>query len=1070
LVARLTSDLAAPLFASGKPNAAADLRGRKRNGAMKRIVSTVLAFAAILSGVPLARGSEPARDFLEGLRERGYHDIALDYLEAMSKSRLAPIELKETILYEKGVALIEASRAQRDQAIREKYLDQAQTLLKQFATQRSDHPKANSARSQLGNLIVERARMKVELAKKGNKQQLLAEANKLYEEAFQVFVELQEAVKTQLERIPKVLDAKDRQQAKMIERRTQLRADYLQTQLLAAAIREEMADTLEPGSAPHKKVLEEAATLYADIYKKYRTRLAGLYARLYQGRANQKLDKLKDALGYYTELLDQPDEPEPFRVLKTKTLRLAMEGWLDPSEKKYVEAIKRASEWLKKSRPTDDRSSDWLSIRLSLAKAYKMQADEADPKKEARTIAQSMKEARRQAQFVAGRTSEFQDEAKQLVADLGGPDRTGDKPEPRNFAEAKKAGKEALDSIQTATLVVSQVPKRIAAEKDEKIKEELQKQLDEAKNTLATANQDAMDYYNLALKLADDSTTIEDINIVRYFLCYLYYLHKDYFKAALMGDFVARRYPESAGARQCAKIALACYIQIYGMTQGDDKEFETDHIVSVAQYIADKWPDQPEAEEALNTLVPFMINAGELDRAQQFLARIPESSPKRGESELKTGQAMWGHYLRQTAALRKAEEDGNPQGIDLAGERAKLDTLKTKAVEILAAGYGRLGESPKIDRTTATAMLSLAQAYLETQQTAEGLAVLEQPEFGPLALVNNKDSAVQDPAVIEEVYKTALRGYISSLGGKDSGDVIAKAKDVMDKMKTAIGGSAEGEKRLVSVYVNLARDLETQLASATPEAKRSLSQGFETFLRQLNEGATDLSVLNWVAESFSKLGSSLDDGKTLNDDAKKYYQASIDAFQNILDKVQLEDAMKIQVQLRIAGVLAQTRDYEKALGVFEEILKGNQMMLNVQVEAAKTIEAWAKQPGQEGKYMDAIRGLVKSGQPKPIVWGWGKIAQTTARYPKFRDTFHEARVHLAQCRFNYAQTKNGADKDKLLIAAERDISMTNNLYGLGGDKWTPQYDTLLKQIQTAKGDRPVGVKAFEAPAANPAGG
>ena len=1065
-----------------------------------------LSLLALLFAGGVARGAEPAREFLNALRERGLHDVALDYLEMMETSPLAPADLKEIIQYEKGVTLIEGSRAQRDQALRETILNDAQTLLKAFTEnpRTAQHALANSARSQLGNLIVERARMTVEASKKGDKAKLLKDANALYEEAYNVFNSMQEEVRVQLERIPKVLDLQDKRQASMAERRTQLRADYLQTQLTAAAIREEMADTVPEGSEPFKKLLTEAATQYDEIYKKYRTRLAGLYARMYQGRANQRIGKLQDALGYYSELLDQPDEPEAFRLLKTKTLRLAMDGWLHPSEKKYVEAIRRGADWVKKSRPTDDRDSDWMAIRLSLAKAYKMQADEAE-KSDTRTINQSMSEAKKQASFVASKSGDFQEEARQLVATLGGPDRTGEKPDPRTFDEAKTAGKESLDSIQTASLVVSQVPARIAKEQDEAVKNDLKKQLEEAQGTLATAQSDAMMYYQLALQLADDETSIDDVNIVRYFLCYLYYLEQDYYKAALMGEFVARRYPDSAGARQCAKIAMACYIQIYGETnalagtlfkeldqdksgsisdqeltslpaiaEGADKnsdqkvtideftdrlvEFDVAHIVSVAEYVADKWSDQPEAEEALNTLVPFMINAGELDRAEQFLTRIPESSPKRGDSELKTGQAMWGTYLRSSQELQQWEADGASDGVDLAAKREELNSLKTKALAILSAGYGRLQPGTPASRTIVTALLSLAQAQLESQQAAEAIKVLEHESLGPLVLVNKKAPSASDPAVVEEIYKTALRAYISSLAGADGSGAIDKAKDVMEKMKTAIGSDAEGEKRLISVYVNLAQDLEKQLESATPDAKRALSQGYETFLRQLNEGATELSILNWVAESFSKLGKSLDEGAELNEDAKKYYQASLDAFQNIIDKVELDANMKVQVQLRMASVRGDMREFDKAIGIFEEILSANANALNVQVEAAKLLEQVAKQPGQEERYREAIVGIRKDGDPKPVIWGWGGISQKTAGNDKFKDTFYESRLHLAQCRYEHALRLEGAEKEKLLRSAKQDISITNRLYpDLGGEQLKPKYDNLLKKVQNALGEPAVGL-------------
>ena len=79
---------------------------------------------------------------------------------------------------------------------------------------------------------------------------------------------MQESVKAQLDPIPKVLDKRDKQQAKMAELRLQLRADYLQTLLLAAAIREESADAVPAKDPKHAELLNDAATQYADIYTK----------------------------------------------------------------------------------------------------------------------------------------------------------------------------------------------------------------------------------------------------------------------------------------------------------------------------------------------------------------------------------------------------------------------------------------------------------------------------------------------------------------------------------------------------------------------------------------------------------------------------------------------------------------------------------------------------------------------------------------------------------------------------------------------------------------------------------
>ena len=48
--------------------------------------------------------------------------------------------------------------------------------------------------------------------------------------------------------------------------------------------------------------------------------------------------------------------------------------------------------------------------------------------------------------------------------------------------------------------------------------------------------------------------------------------------------------------------------------------------------------------------------------------------------------------------------------------------------------------------------------------------------------------------------------------------------------------------------------------------------------------------------------------------------------------------------------------------------------------------------------------------------------------------------------------------------ALNDIRLTSKLFpDLGGEKWTPKYDELLKQIQRAAGHEPIGLEAFKEP-------
>jgi len=1031
---------------------------------MKKLGSVKICFLACsalwLNGLVPSHtdAREPAREFVNALRERGYHDMAVEYLNSMKTSRLAPVEIKEILLYELGTTLVEASKTQRDIAIREKQLDEAREALRRFIGMHSDHELASSANNQLGNLLVERARIKIELAKKPGEDTatLRSDAGGLYDEAFKVFERAKVDIKEKLERIGTAIAPKDKEK---LNRRDRLRADYLQAQLLAAAIKEEKADSVQKGSAEYTTLLTDAAALYADINKKYRTLLAGQFAEMYQGRCNQKMGNYKNALVFYNNVLSQP-EVDAFRSVKTKTFLLAIECWQNSKPPLYAVAIEKLEPWIDKARPNEAKTPNWLQLRLELAKIQWEQAQKvkASDAKESRRL---INEARKNATFVSRVKGDLQREAQNFLAEKVGieqPDR--EDVVPTTFADAMRAGGESLDAMKMANMMVKKLPGRIAKEPDAAVKAQLKQQLEDAQDTIKTSLADAKRYYHMALGLADEDTEVRDINIVRYFLCFLHYSTKDYYKAGLVGEFVARRYPDSAGARQAAKIAMAAYRNLYIENQTEDKDFEKDRIVNIANYITQQWSDQPEAVEALNTLIPFMIQAGDLDMAEKYLNDIPEDSDKRGDAEIKTGQAMWSSYLKGMQDLRKWErgDEPKPEAVNVEEKKATLDQLKGRAQTILANGVQRMQDAGGVSEASVTASLSLAQIYVDTEQVDKAVALLENETIGPLALVKAGHAATSREGFNAEVYKTALRAYISSLAGaSDGAAVIRKATEVMDAMKAAID-----QDKLIEMYVSLARDLEEQIKLASPEAKKPLSQGFEQFLTRLRADSTELSVLNWVAATFFSLGKGFDTGVPMSAEAKRYYIEAANTYQAILDKVKKFDNpdMPIQIRLELARTKKKLGKFTDARDLFKTALTEKPMMLDVQVEASKLYQEWAGFPGKEALYQKAISGAEAGPDGKNIIWGWGRIFQITARYPDFRNVFHEARYNLAFCYLNMSKAaKSTDDKNKLLEKAKKAILQTQQLYGTGEEwlEWRPRYNTLMKDIQRASGERTEGL-------------
>ncbi|MEX0714769.1 MAG: hypothetical protein WD278_20705, partial [Pirellulales bacterium] len=133
-----------------------------------------------------------------------------------------------------------------------------------------------------------------------------------------------------------------------------------------------------------------------------------------------------------------------------------------------------------------------------------------------------------------------------------------------------------------------------------------------------------------------------------------------------------------------------------------------------------------------------------------------------------------------------------------------------------------------------------------------------------------------------------------------------------------------------------------------------------------------------------------------------------------------------------------------------------------QREAARTYQEWGRK--KAAYYGLAIAGARKvkgaAGREENVIWGWNRLAIMVQRDKRFSDVFHEARYNLAQSRFDLAMAADGSDKIEGLKRAEFDIMLTSRLRpDMGGDEWRKKYDSLLRTIQQAQGQRPTGLPA-----------
>lgn len=1012
---------------------------------MKAIARSLLVVLVLAALLPLraVRGTEPVESFLEALRGRKYYDEAFDYLEQLKTSPLAGDEVRERIAYEQGVTLLASAADHGDPQVRETRLARASELFKTFCATHPDHPLAPAARNQLAGILVERARGK--LAVSDVPADDVAAARKLFGEARDQFTSAEKELDAQLAKMPKLIPPEQRDQQALKRR---LAGDLAQARLWRASIDYELANTYEPDSREAKKHFTDAVDSYDALYQTYRTRAAGLLARLWEGRCYQALGQFDKALGCYRELMDLPDSAES-RSIRSKSTRHALECWTNDDVKQYQAAIERGQRWEKES-DASATDADALAIRYLVALAYQQQSQALPDKDPNRKKLAGF--AREHVVPVAKHPGEYQRPAKLLLVALSGGNEAKDAQDdapPTAFADAYQRARDALARMQEAAASLA------AAKNADK------QALDSLKKKKDSSAAEAMKLLRLALVLKDKDTPAEDLNSARYYLCYLSWDLGRYYDAMVLGEFLANRAPDTLPGRQGARIALAAAVRLYGDAKSDNRDFEIAQIQRIAEMTFRRWPDQPEAEEAALTLVNFAAASQDVGQAMQYLDKIPKDSPRRGQAELRAGQALWASYLR---AVRLPDEDRPPA--------EKLDALKNQARKLLTDGIARLEKSGPFDATLVSAAFSLAQLYVDAGEPAKAIACLEHPKYGPITLINAGNPAAARPDFAIETYKMALLAYVAVTPQQ-----LKKAEAAMDALEKLVqrSGDAKTAENLTAIYISLGHQLQQQLQELRKSKKTkeldAVSQAFETFLDRVikRDAGGNYASLNWVAATYYSLGAGFDEGRSVaSPRARGYFEKATTAYEHMLKIAAQDPKYKdqpdalVSIRLRLAECYARAGDYDKAIKAIGDVLEEKPMLLSAQVQAAEIYQA---QGAADSKaYVMAIMGGLPARDGRNRIWGWAKISRMTMSNPKFEETFHDARLHIAEARFLYANTKKDdpARRTKVLEAAVNDLWQTYKLHpDLGDAETAARYDRELKKLQKALGQPQTGLEEFK---------
>ena len=1000
------------------------------------------AFCVVFICAALVGSQSSAADdtqtFIDGLRQRGLYDIALDLLETLRDSPRTSKDVRETLDYQFGATLIGGAR-QLPTEQREEQLEKAREHLEKFLADYPKHRLAESAKRNLVDMQIEHGEALINDAHHPGRtametQWLLDRARKMLEEAQKSLTEIDARLVKKKQYFNK-LDTSD---PALIEQLHQLVSEMMLTRLSLAKTYYDIAHTYPPGGKEHVLTLRKARDEFAAYYWKYNRWQGGYAFRLEQGRCLKELGEYERAIEVLAAMaIPGPADSESFRIMRTTALKMALDTYLLPQVKQYKDAWDLFQECDQSMPGSGMVGGDVSAVKCLGGEAALELAREiegVDPQ-QARLRGMYQKRAKELLSQAARYPGEYQRRARLKLSD---PLLAGDKVQiepPKSYEEARGRAKIAWDQSRLPNARPDQVD-RLRAE--------------------------AAVCIRYALEHPAEETNVDELNAMRWQLAYLDWIEGDYYSAAAIGEFLAHRYPDRQEGCQGVEIALAAY---NGLLQesppGTDNDFEKRRIARLAEFASKHWPNSKVADDAWITLIRLALADKDPTTAVRLRDRLHVKASRRGEADLLAGQALWIEYLR----LSRLPEERQPSAEDMA-------ELLAQAHLILAEGVGRLEQrlifDGKVSYPLAAGTLALAQICLERNQGRKAVEWLENPTIGAYTLARGGDETAGRGNFRVETFKAALRAFVTA-------DQLQSAEEALEELEKAAPAD-----NLTQIYIAIGRDIEKslkrQLAEGDRAAADQTARGFDLFLSRIaNRPANQITFgsLYWAAEAFVDLGDSLSPGDgPLSADGQKYYRKAALAYDRIInicredEEFAPREGVVNEIRLRLAKCLRRLGKYEGAMDILVEMLAEQNNLIDVQIEAALTYQGWGEI--RPGYYLLAIRGgrraELKNGEIVRLVWGWAGIGAKVQFSRSHQDIFYTAKYNQALCRMKYAQSLEGKEKLEQLRRAEKDILLIQRLRpDMGGKKWRDQYDSLLREIQGLLGapEDQRGLEAFE---------
>jgi tetratricopeptide (TPR) repeat protein len=609
-----------------------------------------------------AAESIPQR-FLAGLRERGYHDLAGQYIQSILDDPATPPSLKVEFEYEAARNLLDEAVNLTDIDRRFGLLDQARGRLDAFIAAHPGDRLADEAHAQVALLAFQRGMTSALLATDAPDDATRNARRKDARASFDSALKLYDLAITPLQKayesFPSFIPATDPRRSE----RDRVRSSLFDAELSRALVEYEWAQLEPPGSDERAQRLEAARLAFHSMYDRRRVEMAGVFAQAWEGKCLEEKGDLGAAMGLYNQVMGNL-APE-LADLRRKVMYFQIV--VDGKRGDHALAVERAGAWLQQN-PGAVNTLEGFGVRLEMAKGLVAQLPQmAESEKPAAT-----KRAAELLSAVVRVSTPYKPEAVALLKTVR-PDAS-------------------LDPNALASLTYDAA-------------------LGQAQSAVSTGDfAQAASLFRQAIRRADPARDAARANRARLEMARSEYQAARYDEAAILAEHVARRYPASEEATPAVEIALAALTGAYLRDAGNAKLADLDRLVEVARYAVATWPKAAQGDAARMTLGQIALGRGQYRDAADTFEAVGKDAKDYLDALVKAGDARWRLGLQLRAKGQTAEADTEAKAAQAVLEQA----LATR----------REGKPPEGDPGLVANLNALAEIHRASGRPKDAIALL----------------------------------------------------------------------------------------------------------------------------------------------------------------------------------------------------------------------------------------------------------------------------------------------------------------------------------------------------------